>query len=191
MEPSSARGSWEEGSGQAKALGDLGLLCNKTSDSTWWLRCVFLPSYPSRVSRKPQAEPPHSLEPQTHCGGWGGWGTGGHGAHGQLAGSGLAQEMGPAPDHPPWLASTPTTPSKGHTPGQRKAEGRGAGGWGCRESVSIREAPGPSQAPPSPARRGWVLAYCILLGYWCYPTQGHPSGKAKDPDTPSPAVRVE
>lgn len=53
---------------------------------------------------------------------------------------------------------------------------------GCKESVFIKEAPSP---PPSP----WFLAYCIPLGHWCYPTQGHPSGKAGNPETPVPQLR--
>lgn len=47
----------------------------------------------------------------------------------------------------------------------------------------------PRSPSRSPAGRGWVLAYCVLLGHWCYPTQGHSLGKAGDPETPPPQLR--
>lgn len=70
----SAQVRWEA---QAKALGDLGLLCNKISNSTWRLArvAVTLP----RGSQKPQAAPPLLGATDTL---WG-WGTGGHLPKGQ------------------------------------------------------------------------------------------------------------
>lgn len=153
-----------------------GLLCSKLAIPPGG---CLVHSFPATLPEGPESPRLllHLWERQTHCGGWG---RGGHGAHGQLVGSGLGRERGPARDHTPWLVSLAAAPSRGHNPGQRKA---GNGGWGCRESVSIEEAPGPPAGPP--AGGAWVLAYRILWGHSGPPLRG---GK-KGPETPPPQLR--
>lgn len=74
----------------------------------------------------------------------------------------------------------PTVPSRGHSPGQRKEEGRGAGG---SPKAPSRTPAGPQQAPSRPWLRSGLLHpfRARMLSH-----SGSPLG---DPETPPPQMR--
>lgn len=152
----SAQGRWEGGQGQAEALGEAGLLCNKTGNSTWCYNTRGLP-VTFRGELTPRTAPPHAWSHRHSVG----WGTG-RLRMGPPSGRGLAQGTRPGPDHPCQVAST-LTPTRSHSPGQRRAEGPGMGA-GCQESVFIREDP--HQAPGFCL---WRLCGALVLPYLATP----------------------